>query len=639
MKISSTSSSSTSSVPPSNSLFRRASQQLSSLNSWDQITRTIDQVKVVNGVLAAVGSATSIAAAERVYLQNGNRSTVSDVLKILSTIFSILLVIGVSYRYRLEFALRSHGGSLFPTEGYFDSNLRNKYIIELFVCIMHCPAGVYYDFNVSNLGFKINYDLDSVLSVFALLRLYAFIQLFSDSYGLRSAHARVVEKYNKVSFNASFGFRAILDRHPIRTVLACFGISTILFAYALRVFERPVCRTDEAILVGWCSSTTLGIKDYEHFAVAVWNILITETTIGYGDVVAITHAGRVVIGISALSGIVLIALFVTAVSNASQFKPDERRAFDAFLRHKYALQRRTLAKSIIRYFLLYSVHIRRHNKSGFVQKLRNFTQHLTHRSSPNTYNSSVVSAVNINNPLHKGTNNKDNASGSSVQGVVPLGIIRGLVISLGRWREHQREWHELTRDKDVMGILQRDIIEVTTRLSENHLRTCAEIDRLTLHNMALSKQLELLTISTLPGTLAQLETISQQLKIPLHTQFIQAQTLVHDFTHRPLPTLSLDIIADVQEYERRQREMAKIIDTQGSRSDSPNNRSGKRTTPSSSTNSYYNNTNNPTTVVTARSSHQWPSSRTVLLGLEGRSKENAKLNGRALHSRVSDIFR
>jgi len=601
--------------------FRRSVQQMNTLHTYDEITRKIDQAKVINCILAALGSATSIAAAENVYMQDGDSSSISNILKILTTILSIFLIIGVSYRYRLEFSLRQLNGTLLPSEGFFDTNLRNNFIMELFICMIHSPAGVYYKFGVTNLGLHITYDLDSVLSVFALLRLYAFVQLFSDSYGLRSAHARVVEKYNKVSFNTSFGFRAILDRHPIRTVLAFFGLSTILFAYALRVFERPVCHTNEAVLAGWCSETTLGIKDYEHFAVAVWNILITETTIGYGDVVAVTHAGRVVIGISALTGIVLIALFVTAVSNYSQFKPDERRAFDAFLRHKYALQRRLLAKHMIQYFLLFAIYIRRHNRSsGMGQTLKNFTSNFTSKSSSSSVN-------NITNPLH---NHPTNSTIRNHTGIVPRSIIRGLIYSIGRWREHQREWHELTRDKDDIGILQRDIIEITSRITENNGQVCAEIDRLTLHNMALSKQLELLTTSTLPGTLAQLEAISNQLKIPLHSNFLIAQNKVQEFQKYPPPPISLELSADLLEYERRQREMAKIIEFRKNTEISNNNSPNKTNKLHSPTNT----TKNPLSY-----NHVWPSARTVILGIDDKRKDTARLNGRPLHSRVSNIFR
>ena len=92
--------------------------------------------------------------------------------------------------------------------------------------------------------------------------------------------------------------------------------------------------------MGWCGIATLGTKDYNQFAVAVWSVIVTALTIGYGDVYAVTHAGRVITTLLALSGIVCVALIVTAVANATQLKADERRAFDAFLRHKMGLERR-----------------------------------------------------------------------------------------------------------------------------------------------------------------------------------------------------------------------------------------------------------------------------------------------------------
>ncbi len=60
---------------------------------------------------------------------------------------------------------------------------------------------------------------------------------------------------------------------------------------------------------------------------AMWNVLVTMTTIGYGDYYPISHCGRVVAIITAFWGVLDTSLFVLACLNICEFTSQEEKAF------------------------------------------------------------------------------------------------------------------------------------------------------------------------------------------------------------------------------------------------------------------------------------------------------------------------
>lgn len=377
----------------------------------------------------------------------------------------------------------------------------------------------------------------------------------------------VVERFNGVTFDLSFGFRALLDSHPISTVCLVFWSTVLCQAYALRVFERPVCISAVAELIGWCGAGTLGTKDFNQFAVAVWNALITALTIGYGDVFAVTHAGRAIAIMCGISGVIFVALLVNAMSRATALKADERRAFEALQRHHLAVERRKLASDLIKAFYTYVLHKRGVRTMVDLFKRRSVSLATANAlsGSPSRDSTSVTTnplrsglGVRPHLALHLSTSTSTpNAAGNHP---VPHLIMRHLVLVLGRWRRHQRIWHETTRDKDDLDIVKRDVIEVSTRLTELSMHTAAEIDRLTRHIKAQGLQLETVAAG-MPGMLSQMRALSDALKVPVTHQMAASSASV-DFAagaaHQSLAPSSdgLDDTVDVAAYEKKHREAA-----------------------------------------------------------------------------------
>ena len=91
--------------------------------------------------------------------------------------------------------------------------------------------------------------------------------------------------------------------HPEKTMFLLFVSSILIFGYLIRIFELPYHRLSPI------DST------FDSLFNAFWLVVITMTTVGYGDLAPHTVPGRVVAMLAALVGGFLISLLVLAVSS------------------------------------------------------------------------------------------------------------------------------------------------------------------------------------------------------------------------------------------------------------------------------------------------------------------------------------
>ena len=80
------------------------------------------------------------------------------------------------------------------------------------------------------------------------------------------------------------------------------AFSMISFSSLIRIFERPY------YVHNFKGITYYYFKDYQS---TVWFILITMTSVGFGNVVAVTPPGRIITIFAALLGAIFLAMMVT----------------------------------------------------------------------------------------------------------------------------------------------------------------------------------------------------------------------------------------------------------------------------------------------------------------------------------------
>jgi hypothetical protein len=104
-------------------------------------------------------------------------------------------------------------------------------------------------------------------------------------------------------------------------------------AYVVRIFERPA---NDAL---------------DNYIDALWLILITMTTVGYGDITAKTTGGRIVSMISCLSGVFLTSMIIVTITNFLNLEPHEKRMLEDLEKTNALEDEKDLAKNIIQKYI------------------------------------------------------------------------------------------------------------------------------------------------------------------------------------------------------------------------------------------------------------------------------------------------
>jgi hypothetical protein len=109
-----------------------------------------------------------------------------------------------------------------------------------------------------------------------------------------------------------FAIKAEMKERPFLMLFIIFFSSIVIFGFSLRAIER--CYDNEPIP-----------QDWESMWNGMWCIIITMTTVGYGDYYPQTTFGRILGVLACLWGNFLISLIVVALTGILDFKPQEDR--------------------------------------------------------------------------------------------------------------------------------------------------------------------------------------------------------------------------------------------------------------------------------------------------------------------------
>jgi hypothetical protein len=146
---------------------------------------------------------------------------------------------------------------------------------------------------------------DLLLCIMIFFRVIYFVRMIlSFSIFFEPRAARVCKMYGCHASNM-FAIKSQVKKNPTPLVGFCLLTSLIVFSYNLRLFERMVQ------------------PEFGFYTTSMWNILITMTTVGYGDFFAESHCGRCVAVLTAIWGNLNMSLFVLAITNLTLFDPSQ----------------------------------------------------------------------------------------------------------------------------------------------------------------------------------------------------------------------------------------------------------------------------------------------------------------------------
>lgn len=257
------------------------------------------------------------AASNELMYENKNQPTgFCQALKLISLIMTLWLFRMIIKQYMYEFEMLQESGMAVAGAPYWQSFTLSSLawpMVRDLICFAFTPVPFVDNFiSITEPVGLISYSVDSIIMIFMISRVgLIFPRYFIETSGLRNEKTRLVGLLNNVDVNGTFIMKHLLNT-SLSTLLSCIALVSLGLAYALMLAER-----------GAAGSTDLDL--YEN---ALWCIIITMTTVGYGDVFPKTQLGRLVSITGAFSAVVLVALSVNAVTERLQLKRNEGKVLD-----------------------------------------------------------------------------------------------------------------------------------------------------------------------------------------------------------------------------------------------------------------------------------------------------------------------
>ena len=193
-----------------------------------------------------------------------------------------------------------------------------------------------------------------------LFRAYLLLKLFRHYTKWTSvASKRACDEY-ETEASTMFAIKACLKDKPFHFLIPLILVSIVVFSTAVRLFER-----------GFSLGTSQ--QDYSYIWNSMWLVMLTMTTVGYGDFFPRTHLGRFIIVLACFWGIFLISLMVVTLTSFILFSNEESRSFDYMAKVKNLNNSKKFATLYIKTQLERYYYYKKHKKDGqFIENLARF---------------------------------------------------------------------------------------------------------------------------------------------------------------------------------------------------------------------------------------------------------------------------
>lgn len=188
-------------------------------------------------------------------------------------------------------------------------------IAEVCLFSIHCPPACNREFEYSQLRGSLVLSALEVTTAVMFCRLYLLLRAlrFSSRWGARA----VEDRCNEFGCHAStkFMLKAYFQHNPYLVLTISFLCSLLVFGLIIRLLERP-----------YAIDNGTG-QNYAYVWNALWMVVITMFTVGYGDFYPQTHLGRALVVLACLWGMFLISMLVVQMARATVHGKEEAGAF------------------------------------------------------------------------------------------------------------------------------------------------------------------------------------------------------------------------------------------------------------------------------------------------------------------------
>ena len=244
-------------------------------------------------------------------IEEEDQNYIIDLSLILSSSTTVCFLFVLCIKYRHYYILNKNARYIQVYTSFFETSLFGYFILEALLACLH-PNLLFknkYIKTPRRYNIKIvTYNVNDFLILIQSLRLSYLIVIVVICSQFYSARADRICKMMGKKLDLFFSFRALFIRYRPLMLGYCSVIICSILSYMLKIINQPLPIK----------------KNFKNFKDYFWFVIITMTTVGYGDVYPETTLGRIIGCTSAIAGTIVVALIVSFFNSKINLTKEEK---------------------------------------------------------------------------------------------------------------------------------------------------------------------------------------------------------------------------------------------------------------------------------------------------------------------------
>lgn len=243
----------------------------------------------------------------------------SVAILILTLVLSCIACFFLLAREKIQLKIDKKRLKVPAFETFFSSGRIWSLLLDCFLQLLHpypfiVGEGAYIYNNIVDR--QLHYHYNDFLQILAMIRLVkAGLKTINLTVWRSNSAQRICMMYG-CEADTLFGVKAMMKEHPISFLGINLTCGILMFSLLLKYCESPVQLIAPSPL-----------NDLSRLDNCIWLVIVTMTTVGYGDSYPQTIFGRIIIFICAIFGVVVVSVMVVAIQNTLEFSVLEEKAF------------------------------------------------------------------------------------------------------------------------------------------------------------------------------------------------------------------------------------------------------------------------------------------------------------------------
>jgi hypothetical protein len=191
------------------------------------------------------------------------------------------------------------------------------------------------DIHFYNKKYDVNYTipLNGFFALMCFFRLWFLIKYYLVSSPYFEPRTQRICAMNGFNTDLFFSLKGNVKNNPFEILGVLFTCLFFFFSYGIRIFERG--------LDGKAAAT------FSNYYNCLWCLVITMTTVGYGDTTPSTELGQFLVIVNCFCGVMLLSMLIIAITNMLNLEGNEKSIYIMLERIDLMNEKDTLASKVV----------------------------------------------------------------------------------------------------------------------------------------------------------------------------------------------------------------------------------------------------------------------------------------------------